>query len=242
MPSPNDPRHQAQDVTAQFTKSVPQMLTIAEIPADIMAESIMGGVEQRMWQGRPTEKEAREMVTKTFRIPRVTDILLNDIAQDERFGFDHRVSDVIRLGVQCLIEYLQNKEGLLKENEGYANELLATQMSLRLDAERARRRKEFREDVGSFDEEMREARKIGDFEYIADRLTKYSDILKGCISTVQYQVLVETLARSIETRAAVSAFYDWMMDPGAVRANAAGFDEGKWTALARAWQAFFEDV
>jgi hypothetical protein len=200
---------------------------------------VMRGAEQNTYLGHYSQSEAKELVNRHFSVTKGTDYLIHLLAHDIRFGYDGKVSAVVRHAVELLLQYYTENHSLLGAHGGFASEILRTQHEMRLAAHRAKMRKEFRENISVFDEEMMEAVKIGDFAYIAHRLTAYSAMLRGCESIAQKNALIETLARSVATRTAVSAFYDWVMSPAAVRPPE--WNEVEWHKLAVTWQRFYED-
>lgn len=233
---PTDPRQQPVDVTAMYGREV----VLPQRDIVDMDPNAMRDAENTTYLGENTDAESKELVNRHFTVTRGTDYRLHLIADDPRFGYRGKASGVVRHAVELLLAYYEANAPMLDQERGFANEVRRTQEELRLAAHRARVRKEFRESIAAFDEEMAEAIKIGDYAYIANQLSKYSAMLKGCSSAAQKNVLAETIARSMEAKTAVSKFYDFVMSPNAVRPPE--WDAEKWQTLATTWNTFFEET
>lgn len=203
-----------------------------------IGQDVMEGAEDTSYLGRLTENEAKQLVTRSVTLTRFTDMILDLIANDSRFGYESK-AEVMRHAIELLIGYYTDNKALLAENQGFANDVLRRQHELRLDAERARVRQDFRENIGAHDDELDRSREISDWAHIAHRLTRYREMLRTCESETQRQGLREILASSAATRASVIAFYAWTHDANRVPSSAWDDD---WPKLSELWAAFYAEV
>ncbi len=213
-------------------------LPLPPINSFVSSKDAMKGAEDTSYLGRLTPEEAKQLVTKSVTVTRWTDMMADYVANDSRFGYESK-AEFFRHAIEMLLEYYRDNKAFLKEHDGFANDILRRQHQMRLDAERARIRTEFRDNVTRFDDEIDSARTIGDYEYIADRLQKYREMLLNCESETQKRLLREILAGSVATRSAVVAFYQWVHSQ--YRAPVDKFDEA-WKELATTWADFYQQM
>lgn len=231
MPDPQKP----QDVTNQFP---PGSVPVPPVKVMVTQDVVMDAAEDTSYLGRLTEEEAKQLITRSVTLTRFTDMILDLIANDSRFGYESK-AEVMRHAIEMLIGYYEDNRAFLSEHQGFASDILRRQHELRLDAERARIRQDFRENITAHDDEIDRSREISDYEHIARRLASYREMLRTCESETQRQVLRETLAGSIATRSAVIAFYRWAHDPHRVPANV--WDDS-WMELSEGWARFYEEM
>lgn len=233
--------HKPQDITAQMASQI-QPLSWADM-ADL-DPGAFAGAENTTYLGENTEAESKDLLNRHFTVTRQTDYLLHIVADDPRFGYKGKASAVVRHAVQLLMQYYVANAAMIDDKHGYASEVLRSQEDVRLAAYRVKVRKEFREQIGAFDEEMAEALRIGDYAYIFGQLSLYSAMLKGCASAAQKNVLSESFLRSIETRSAASAFYDFVataIGQGLDHSEIPEWNRDEWQKIAVTWNGFFED-
>lgn len=230
MPDPQQP----QDVTSQFP---PGSVPTPPIRTMIAQDVVMDGAEDTSYLGRPADDE-KNLTTKSVTITRHTDMVLDLIANDSRFGYESK-AEVIRHAIEMLVGYYEENKAFLREHQNFASDILRQQHELRLDAERAKIRQDFRENITAHDDELDRSREIGDWAHVAHRLARWREMLRTCESETQRQVLRETLAGSLATRSAVIAFYRWVHDPHRVPANV--WDDS-WTELSEGWARFYEEM
>lgn len=220
------------DVTDQFD---PNDIPVPPIRTFVGQDEVMAAAEDTSYLSRLTENEAKQLVTRSVTMTRYTDMVLDMVAQDSRFGYESK-AEVMRHAIELLIGYYTDNKALLAENQGFANDVLRRQHELRLDAERARVRNEFRENITTHDDELDHSRKISDWAHVAHRLTRYREMLRTCESETQRQGLREILEGSVSTRGAVIDFYHWTHDEN--RAPTSAWDDD-WPALAEMWAEFY---
>lgn len=223
------------DVTDEFDMSdVP----VPPIATFVSSDSAMKGAEHAGYLGKISEAEARQYVTRSVLITGQTDIELNHLADDPRFGYESK-AHVIRHAIEMLIKYFDENKAFLPEHQGIISDITRRQHELRSDAERAKIRNEFRDNIGTFDDEMDSSRNISDYEHIAHRLTEYREMLRGCTFETQRRLLREVLAGSVATRQAVQSFYKWTHEPYRVPTD--NWKE-EWVELSESWSRFFQEM
>jgi len=222
------------DVTGDFPQGA---LPVPPISTFTSANDVMRGAEDTSYLGRLTEAEAKQLVTRSVTLTRWTDMLIDLLAQDSRFGYESK-AEVMRHAIEMLVDYYRDNKAFLAEHQGFASDVIRRQHDMRNDAERARIRTEFRENITRFDDEIDTSRQIGDYEHVAHRLSSYREMLRTCESETQRRLLREVLAGSIATRSAVIAFYKWTHET--YRAPVDHWDAA-WPELAEAWARFYEE-
>lgn len=240
MPLPNPPltpnSSGVRDVTDELAGRISTVISPGMM-STLLGPDIMRGAEDNSYLGKLTEAEAKQVVSRHFSVTRLTDMLIHEVANDQRFGYES-VSEVIRHAVELFLQYLQENKMFLAEHQGFANDILRRQHEMRLDAERAKIRLEFSDSIQVLDKEMDMARQIGDWEFIGKRLEKYTDMLENCESETQRRLLREVLAESVATKAAVIGFYRWVNSEYRVPVD--NWSEG-WPELASRWHTWYSD-
>jgi Arc/MetJ-type ribon-helix-helix transcriptional regulator len=200
---------------------------------------VMEHAENTTYLGALTESEVRNTVNRTVRLTRYTDAILQEMANDNRFGYQGSVSNIIRHAVEMLIKYFAEQKMMPGHIEGFVNDALRIQHEARLDADRARIRREFVENIAQHEAELDQARRIGDWEAIGRRLKRYTEMLDSCESEAQRKMLRSVLAESIPTRSAALAFAKWISDPHRVPTEEWDPD---WPRLAEEWREWYLDL
>lgn len=229
-----DPYKGAVDVTAQFDLSG---LPVPGLKSFVSADDVMKGAEDTSYLGMLTDAEAKKLVRRSFTITKGTDMLLGEVANDRRFGYSS-VSEVVRHFVELGLQYYKNHKAFLAKHDNFANDVLRQQAEMRLDAERARRRKELQENIALFEAELEKARMTGDFPYIAARFEYWDDMLSRAESETQSRLLREVLLSSLEHRASAAAFYQWTH--ARYRAPHIKWQQ-EWVKLSEDWMAMYEE-
>ena len=206
--------------------------------SSLVGADSMKGAEDTSYLGTLTEADAKQLVNRHFSVTRLTDMIVHEVANDRRFGYSS-VSEVIRHAVEMLMLYYVENRLLLEEHHGFANDILRQQHELRLDAERAKIRLEFADNVKVLDKEMDAARQIGDWEFIGRRLEKYATMLENCESETQRRLLREILSASVATRSSALAFYRWINTEFRVPID--NWNE-QWPAFAERWNDWYNDL
>lgn len=228
----------ATDVTASLLGKI-------ELPKPALrlfftSEAVMGrpkkSVEQSGYLGKLTEAESKTLTNRHFSLTRYTDTLLQEIANDRKYGYDS-YSEVIRHAVELLVDYCI-EHNTFGEHQGYASDAVRQQHEMRLDAERARIRLAFTENIRTFDKELVAAVHVADFAAIGSRLQKYLDMINSCESESQKRQFKEAFADSVATRSAVIAFWNWTHSPDKV--DIGEWDPG-WPLLAEKWADWYRE-
>ncbi len=224
------------DVTDQFdTSSIP----VPPLKDFVLALDAMKSAEKKTYLGKLTEGEAKQTLRKTIVLTGLTDLIVSLIVDETNSGYTVK-SDFYRHAVEMLISYyIENNMISLGEQQGFVLDGMNKQHELRLDAERARIRNEFRDNITMMDDELDSSRMIGDYEHIAHRLTKYRQMLRTCESETQRRLLREVLANSVATKSAVIAFYSWTHSQ--YRTPVDNWDD-EWVELSENWSRFYEDM
>jgi len=223
------------DITDQYTSAGLNLPTPSI--SGMTGTAAVKGAERTSYLGRLTEADAKSLVNRHFTVTRLTDMLVHEIANDIRFGYES-VSEVIRHAVELLIEYYTENQMILAEHQGFANDIIRQQHEARLDAERAKIRQEFTDNIKVFDSELDVSRRLSDWSAVRRRLMKYRDMLENCESETQKRMLREILAESIATRSAVVAFYKWISSDYRVPIDSWSDD---WPELADQWLSWYHD-
>ncbi len=206
--------------------------------SSLIGSEAMKGAEDTSYLGTLTEADAKQLVNRHFSLSRLTDMIVHEVANDRRFGYSS-VSEVIRHAVEMLMLYYMENKLFLAEHQGFATDVLRQQHELRLDAERAKIRLEFADNIKVLDKEMDAARQIGDWEFIGKRLGKYTAMLENCESETQRRLLREILSASIATRSGAIAFYRWTNSE--LRVPIEGWKDD-WTDLSERWNQWYNEL
>ena len=242
MPTPNPPSPLPRGAT-DVTDAMRGRLATLPVPAlrlFFTPESVMGRqgktVEDTGYLGKLTEAEAKQLVNRHFTLTRHTDTLLQEIANDRKYGYDS-YSEVVRHAVELLVDYCR-EHNTFGEHQGFANDVLRRQHEMRLDAERARIRLEFSENIRTFDKELTASVHTSDFAAIGRRLRAYLDMINSCDSESQKRQFKEAFADSIATRTAVLAFWRWTHSKDRVDI---GEWDPEWPSLAEKWGDWYRE-
>lgn len=226
------------DVTASLLGKI--SLPTPALRLFFTANAVMGRagktVEQSGYLGKLTEAEAKQLTNRHFSLTRHTDMLLQEIANDRKYGYDS-YSEVVRHAVELLVDYCID-HNTFGEHHGYASDAVRRQAIMREDAERARIRLEFSENIRTFDKELVADVHTSDFAAIGKRLRKYLDMVNACESESQKRQFKEAFADSVATRTAVIAFYKWANSKD--RVDVGEWDPG-WPQLAEQWGDWYRD-
>lgn len=270
MPSPGNPEPTkkpepklpagARDLTEQFRHVLPGAAqsagagvpltgpTVPAVPpptihlnALVSAADAMKGAVNNTYLGNFTEGDAKGHVSRTVQVTQWQDMMMNEIAQDSRFGYNGSKAQFIRHAIELLITYYQEKGMVAEERRGLFADLLRAGRMMREDAEREKIRADFTDNIRAHDRTMETARLTGDWQNIARRLTRYLDAIESCEDEAQRKILRGVFAESIATRTAVTAFNRWINDPGRAPDSAIPGWSDKWPALAEQWREFYQD-
>lgn len=201
----------------------------------------MKGAVNNTYLGNFTPGDAKGHVSRTVHVTQWQDMMMNDIVQDSRFGYNGSKSQFIRHMIELGITYYQDMGMIAEERRGLFGDLLRSAKMLREDAEREKIRSDFTENIRAHDRAMETARLTGDWQLIARRLQRYMDAIEACEDEAQRKILRGVFAESIATRTAVVAFNRWMNDPDrAPDASIHGW-EANWPALAEQWREFYQE-
>lgn len=206
-------------------------------PLSLLASDILAGAESNTYLGNITEADAHHLVKRNFALTDQTDMVVADIVNDNRFPYES-VSAFYRHAIELLTLYYVEHKYILDKYQGFASDILRQQHELRLDAERARIRGEFSDNIKVLDKEMDAARQIGDWEFMGKRLKKYATMLESCESETQRRLLREILAASVATRSAAIAFYRWLNSEFRVPVD--NWDD-EWGTLAERWFNWYNE-
>lgn len=223
-----------------FQREAPPVMPI-NLNALVSASDAMKGAVNNTYLGNFTEGDAKGHVSRTVQVTQWQDMMMNELAQDSRFGYNGSKAQFIRHAIELLITYYQEKGMTPEEQRGLFGDLLRAGKMLREDAERERIRADFTDNIRAHDRTMETARLTGDWQNIARRLTRYMDAIESCEDEAQRKILRGVFAESIATRTAVTAFNRWINDPGrAPDEHVQGWDD-QWPALAEQWREFYQD-
>lgn len=184
------------------------------------------------------EEQKRGLVKRYVAITPLTDWQIHELTNSQRHGYNGSVSEFIRHAIEMLIMYYIETGQFPRGNEAFAADIMRQQHTLRQDMQRAQLRMELITAIKVFDKEMEVARRTNDMAYIADRLTKYKNMLDNCPSEAQRQQVRGVLLDSLATRAAVQAFHKWTHQR--YRFDVGGWDEG-WVDLSDQWAEWYND-
>lgn len=217
---------------------LPPDMPMPPIDTMISAAEAMKGAEDTSYLGTLTEADAKALVNRHFSLNRLTDMIVHNLANDQRFTYDS-VAAVYRHAIELLVLYYTENKFLLAEHQGFANDIVRTTHELRLDAERAKIRLEFADNIKVLDKEIDAARQIGDWEFIGRRMEKYATMLESCESETQRRMLREILSASVAMRSATIAFYRWIN--AEFRVPVDNWND-EWVELAERWNQWYNEV
>lgn len=207
----------------------------------VSATEAMAGAVNNTYLGNFTEGDAKGNVSRSLQVTQWQDIMMNEIAQDSRFGYNGSKSQLMRHAIELLINYYQEKGMIAEERRGLFADLLRAGRMLREDAERARIRADFTDNIRTHDRTMDMARLTGDWQAIAHRLERYTDAVETCEDEAQRKILRGVFGESVATRTAVTAFNRWINDPGrASNEHVTGWKDS-WPVLAEQWREFYNE-
>ena len=201
----------------------------------------MKGAVNNTYLGDFTENDAKGNVSRTVQVTGWQDIMMNEIVQDDRFGYKGSKARLMRHAIELLITYYQEKGMIQEERQGLFGDLLRAGRMLREDAERERIRTGFTEHIRAHDRAMDTARMTGDWSLIARKLQDYMDSIESCENESQRKILRAVFAESVATRTAVMSFNRWLHDPDRVPdAHVEGWSGG-WPEVAEMWNDWFNE-
>mgnify|MGYP001582944108 CR=1 FL=1 len=220
-----------------LSSAMPPMRTFAS-PQVVMGRPNRKA-EDNVYLARLTESETKGLISKSVAVTKLTDIQMHELVNSHSHGYEGSISDFIRHAIELLIMYYIETGQYPTDTIGFASDIMRQQHSLRLDMEREKLRLELITAIKVFDKGMELARRTNDMAYIADRLTKYKDLLDNCPSEAQRQQVRGVLLESVATRSAVQAFHKWTHNR--YRIDVGEWQE-EWQELSEQWSDWFSDA
>lgn len=217
----------------------PPDFPVPNVPINTMldASDVMKGAERKSYLGTLTDTDAKSTVNRNFQLDYRTDLIVHEVSNDRRFGYDS-IAHVLRHATAMLMDYYAETDLFKDEYQGFATETLRKLHELRLDAERGKMRLAFADDVKVGDKETHIAMQCGDWEFIGNRLKKYTALLETCESESQRREIRGVLAQSVALKSATIAFYRYLNTE--FRTPTTNWDDN-WPELVERWYDMYAE-